>query len=425
MPPLFKWYNKKQMNIYFSGIGGVGLGPLAEIALDAGHTVTGSDPHSSLMTQQLKSRGVTLTTDQSGEFLRACHQQQAIDWFVYTSALPADHPERQAATALGLKTSKRDELLAHIIAETGSKLIAVAGTHGKTTTTALFVWAFTQLGLPISYSIGTTLSFGPSGQYDPASQYFIYECDEYDRNFLQFYPDLAIIPSLSYDHPDTYPTEAEYRQAFSSFLSQSQGSILWQHEAAQIGAIPHAWVLENHDIAPVKLAGEHIRRNASLVVKAFERLNIAGDVVAALNRFPGANRRFEQLADNLYSDYAVHPREIAATIAMARELNDHVIAIYEPHQNVRQHEIGSGYTNEVFAAADKVYWLPTYLTRENPQLETLTPAQLASDINPQKLHIAKLDDELWQTIQRYRHEGFLVLCMGAGTIDGWLRKQLD
>ena len=412
------------MNIYFSGIGGVGLGPLAEIAHDAGYSVVGSDPKPGLMTNQLHDRGVTVGADQSGAFLRASHAEHPIDWLVYTSALPATHPELVTARELGIKTTKRDELLAHIIAEKHLKLIAVAGTHGKTTTSSLFVWAFQQLGIPISYSVGTTLSFGTSGKYDPESEYFVYECDEYDRNFLQFHPFLAVIPALSYDHPDTYPTQDDYNAAFQTFLSQSQASIVWEREAVLLGNLPHAWVLNDHDVASVTLAGDHIRRNASLVVKAFERLTIDGDVVGALNSFPGADRRFEELADNLYTDYAVHPREIAATIAMAHELNEHVVAVYEPHQNVRQHEVADGYTAEIFDQADDVYWLPTYLTREDPELETLTPAQLTKNIPREKRHIAALNEHLWSDIQRHRDAGHLVLCMGAGTIDGWLREQL-
>lgn len=412
------------MNIYFSGIGGVGLGPLAEIALDAGHMVFGSDPKAGLMTQQMSERGVSISTDQTGAFLQTTHDTQPIDWFVYTSALPADHPELLLAQKLGIKATKRDALLAHIIAEKGLKLIAVAGTHGKTTTTSLFVWAFQRLGIPVSYSIGTTIPFGPSGKFDPASEYFVYECDEYDRNFLQFHPYLAVIPSLSYDHPDTYPTQGSYTDAFREFLLQSDMSILWQRESDQLGELPNAWVLQANDQAALTLTGEHIRQNASLVVKGFERLGIAGDVVAALNRFPGADRRFEQLAPNLYTDYAVHPREIAATLAMARELNDDVVLVYQPHQNVRQHEVAAGYTSDTFATASEVYWLPTYLTRENPDLPVLTPADLAKNIPAEKLHIAELDDALWETIQQARDRGALVLCMGAGTIDGWLRDKL-
>lgn len=412
------------MNIYFCGIGGVGLGPLAEIALDAGHTVMGSDQKESLMTQQLDQRGVAIDTDQSGAFLESLHAAQSIDWFVYTSALPTDHPELVTAKQLGIKTSKRDELLAHIIAEKNLKLIAVAGTHGKTTTTSLFVWAFQQLGIPISYSVGTTMSFGPSGQFDPDSEYFVYECDEYDRNFLHFHPHLSIIPSLSYDHPDTYPTQQDYDAAFSQFLAQSAASILWSDTASKLGNIANAWILGDNDKADIQLPGEHIRRNASLVVKAFERLGLAGDVVGAINHFPGVDRRFEKLADNLYTDYAVHPREIAATIALARELSSNVTIVYQPHQNVRQHEIKKLYTTDIFSEANAIYWIPTYLTRENPDQAILTPSELTANIEHDDIHTAELDDALWENIQRARDRGSLVLCMGAGTIDDWVRDRL-
>ena len=169
------------MRIYFSGIGGVGLGPLAEIARDAGHEVMGSDAVESLTTQELTASGIEVSLDQSGDYLTAAHSARPIDWFVYTAALPADHPELVRAGMLGIRTAKRDELINHIIKENNLKLIAVAGTHGKTTTTAMIVWIFEQLGMPISFSIGATSSFAPSGKFNPLAQYFVYECDEYDQ----------------------------------------------------------------------------------------------------------------------------------------------------------------------------------------------------------------------------------------------------
>jgi UDP-N-acetylmuramate--alanine ligase len=412
------------MNIYFCGIGGVGLGPLAEIALDAGNTVVGSDPKEGLMTTQMRERGVSISSDQSGAFLQASHDKQPIDWFVYTSALPSDHPELVLAQKLGIKSSKRDELLAHIIAEKGLKLIAVAGTHGKTGTTAMTVWTFKQLGIPISYSIGTTLSFGPSGQFDPASEYFVYECDEYDRNFLSFHPFLSLITALSYDHPDTYPTQQDYNDAFRQFVGQSQSAILWQKDASQLGQLENAWVLGEHDVKPFTLVGAHYRENASLVAKAMEKLAIAGDVTDILNRYPGVDRRFEKLADNVYTDYAIHPAEIATTLKLAREINDDIVAVYQPHQNVRQHAVRAQYA-DCFILANDIYWLPTYLTREDSTLAVLTPEELTKDIpNHDAVHISELDDTLWENIQKARERGALVLFMGAGSIDGWVRERL-
>jgi len=181
------------MNIYFSGLGGVGIGPLVEIARDAGHTIMGSDLTDSLITKELRSQGVMVNIGQDGSFLQKSHTVTPIDWFVYTSALPDDHAELLLARELGIRMSKRDEFLAYILQEKDLKLIAIAGTHGKTTTTGMMVWLMKQLGLPVSYSVGTTISFGPSGQFDPKSEYFIYECDEYDRNFLNFHPYLSLI----------------------------------------------------------------------------------------------------------------------------------------------------------------------------------------------------------------------------------------
>ena len=417
------------MHIYFSGIGGVGLGPLAQMAIDAGHTVSGSDLSDSLTIQELTAQGVHVNIgEQNGEYLRAVNGQSPIDWFVYTAALSADHPELVAATELGIKATKRDGLLAQLIQDSGQKLIAIAGTHGKTTTTGMLIWAFNQLGIPASYSVGSQLGFGPSGKFDQHAEYFIYECDEFDRNFLKFDPYLSIIVSLDYDHPDTYPTEAEYKSAFRQFIHQSKATILWQHDADYAASRDSsAWCLQPDELVTLSLAGEHNRRNATLVLKALERLKLGenADNRTAVASFPGTKRRFERLTDNLYSDYGHHPAEIKATLQMARELSDYVVLVYQPHQNVRQHEIKDQYVDEVFKDASEIYWLPTYLSREDPGLEVLTPTQLTNQLSTDKLHIAEFDDVLWNEITRHREAGHLVLCMGAGSIDGWARAKLE
>jgi UDP-N-acetylmuramate--alanine ligase len=411
------------MNIFFSGIGGVGIGPLAEIAADAGFQVQGSDTSKSLIINELQNRGVAIEIGQDGSFLQAVHDDTPIDWFVYTAALPENHPELVLARQLGIKTAKRDELLAYIIKEKNLKLIAVAGTHGKTTTTGMLVWTLQQLGVPMSYAVGTTLSFGPSGKFDPDSEYFVYECDEFDRNFLHFSPYLSLVTSIDYDHPDTYPTEQNYLDAFQEFGNKSQQLIAWQSQHGELFANhPDAWLLDA--TIDVSLPGEHNRRNATLVLKAIEKLGLPGDTQSAVERFPGTDRRFEKLSDNLYSDYGHHPIEIAATLQLARELSDHVVLVYQPHQNVRQHEIKDQYTNQ-FELAEEIYWLPTYLSREDPNQAILTPEELIQNItNKDSVKVADLGDELWNAIEKARSAGKLVLCMGAGTIDGWVRDRL-
>lgn len=405
------------------------IGPLAEMAIGAGHEVCGSDRAAGLMTEALRQAGITVSFDQSGEFLRGEHQQAPFDWFVYTAALPADHPELVLARQLGIRTSKRDELLAQIIADKQLKLIAVTGTHGKTTTTGMLVWMLQQLGVPVSYLVGSTLSFGPSGRFDPASQFLVYECDEFDRNFLHFSPWLSLITSVDYDHPDTFPTPDDYRAAFRQFGEQSAQVVAWR-EDADVFTPANATVLEQTD-PQITLAGEHNRRNGTLAARAAMLVREAAAfeieaeaIITALNTFPGTGRRFEKLADNLYTDYGHHPSEIAATLQLAHELNDHVILVYQPHQNIRQHEVRERYTDEIFAHASEIYWLPTYLTREDPNLPVLTPEELTRQLTMDKVHIAQLDEALWHTIEQQRTRGALVIGMGAGTIDGWLREQL-
>lgn len=415
------------MNVYFSGIGGVGIGPLAEIASDAGYYVAGSDNAKNPVTYQLESKGVEISYIQDGAFLEKMHTEHGVDWFIHTAALPDNHPELVKALQLGLRISKRDELISDIINKNGLKLIAIAGTHGKTTTTGMFVWVMKQLGIPISYSVGSTLSFGPSGKFDINSQYFIYECDEFDRNFLHFKPYLSLITSVDYDHPDTYPTPSEYYEAFQQFIDNSDHTIMWQKQLDQglkLGS--SGWVMQESDVVPLHLPGIHNRQNGTLITKACEYLGIGtfNQIPGILDTFPGTSRRFEQIDTLLYSDYGHHPTEIAATLQLAKELADHITLVYQPHQNTRQHQVMNDYT-DCMQLADKIYWLPTYLTREDPSLPVLSPAQLTSRLtNLSSVEYKDLNDDLWSSIQSERNRGQLVLVMGASTIDSWLRDQI-
>jgi UDP-N-acetylmuramate--alanine ligase len=192
------------MHIFFSGIGGTAIGPLALIASQAGYEVSGSDKQDSQYIQYLRKHGIeNIHIGQTRENIAKVHDAKPIDWFVYTSALPLENPnapELIFCQEQNIKTSKRDELLNEILRQKRLKMIAVAGTHGKTTTTAMIVWLFKQLDMEISYSVGAKISFGDMGQYNKISKYFVYECDEFDRNFLAFKPFLSVISGFSWDH---------------------------------------------------------------------------------------------------------------------------------------------------------------------------------------------------------------------------------
>lgn len=414
-----------EMNIYISGISGTGMGPLALMAQEAGMTVFGSDLAGGAVTNELVEHGIKLYLgEQDGEFLRARIKDEGVDWFVHTSALPQDHPELKLAKRMGLKVSKRDELLNYLIEKLDLRLIAVAGTHGKTTTTAMIVWGALKMGLPLSYLIGTTLPFADAGHYDPEADYFVYEADEYDRNFLAFHPWLAAIPTVTYDHPDIYPDVDDYRAAFRQFEAQSRV------------------VLHGDEIdRGLTLAGEARRYDATLAIDVLERIlpqehGIQGvlarrrlhqRLVNIMNEFPGVGRRFEQVSEGFYSDYAHHPEEVAATIGVALEEAERrglkgVVALYEPHQNTRQSELISEYT-DAFQGVEHLFWLPTYLTRENPALKVLEPADFIAQLSNRKVaEVATLDDELAEKIMKWHNDGYLILLMTAGPADTWLRR---
>lgn len=414
------------MHIFFCGIGGSGLSGLAHLALDLGFVVSGSDLQNSQNIEELTMRGATIFLGQKDfKNIQNLNQKQKIDWFVQTAAIKPTHPELQFAQDIQnfgnkknnspqnsgkntensqensvqeifetdlaensiknqqriqqkfdnsvIKISKRDEFINFVIREKNLKLIAVAGTHGKTTTTGMLVWLFQKLKIPISYLVGSSITFGKSGAFQEKSEYFVLECDEFDRNFLKFHPEIAIIPSLDYDHPDTYPSLEEYNEAFAQFCKKnSKFVIAWQEDLSKVfeshkvtnldenytekddsnniyfdlhGTFLHNKIIENTTIS---LLGNHNKQNAQLVITCF--FNIFRDlvirgkcsifktqdedwdnlnwfdqklelkIIETLNNFPGTARRFEKLVENVYSDYAHHPSEIAATLNLAKEL---------------------------------------------------------------------------------------------------------
>ena len=417
------------MKIYISGISGTGMGPLALMAAKAGIDVFGSDLHEGAIYQELVDAGVEVKIgEQNGEFLRE-KIDDGVEWFVHTSALPEDAPELKVAREAGVRISKRDNLTEFLVRKLGLKMVAVAGTHGKTTTTSMIIWACIKLGLPVAYVVGTTLGFAPSGDYKDGDEYFIYEADEYDRNFLKFYPWLGVITTVSYDHPDIYKTPEDYKDAFLQFSRQCENTL----EETEGGSVV---------TTDFHLAGEARRRDAvfamGAVLAIYQDMMERGEaslpdfdeVIRVINEFPGVGRRFEKLADGIYTDYAHHPEEIKATMDVALDQMDidgkkGVVVVYQPHQNTRQHEVQDLYY-DAFIGADKVFWLPTYLTREDESLSILKPLDFINGLNNAEVaEAAELNDELFEKIKKYRDDDYLVILMTAGPADEWLRKKYE
>jgi UDP-N-acetylmuramate--alanine ligase len=398
------------MHIFFSGIGGTAIGPLALIAHQAGFEVSGSDKQDSKYIEYLRSHGISnIHIGQTADNISAIHTEKPIDWLVYSSAVAIenpDHPELGFARENSVKTSKRDEFLNKILQDTGKKLVAVAGTHGKTTTTAMAIWLFQQAGVPISYSVGAKIPFGDMGHFDSGSEYFIYECDEFDRNFLAFNPYLSLITGIDYDHQEIFPTIEDYRDAFKQFLGQSEWNIVWSSDvdANQLKTGENYSILNDTDpaLSKLQLVGEVNRRNACL------------------------SRRFEKITGGLYSDYAHTIPKIRGALQTARELSKNVVVVYEPLTNRRQHYIQTEYS-DLFEGIKKLYWVPSYLAREDSEQHVLTPEELIKNMrNSDIAQAAGLNENLKQAIQLHLNQGDLVLALsggGGGSLDEWLRKQ--
>lgn len=426
------------MHIYFSGIGGAGIGPLAQIAHQADYDVSGSDQQNSQYIEYLARHGVKdVHIGQSREAIEKLHAKNSIDWLVYSSSLPTDHPELLFAREQAIKVSKRDELLNRIISDKNLKLIAVAGTHGKTTTTAMVIWLFKQLGIPVSYSVGAKLSFGDMGQYDAKSEYFVYEADEFDRNFLSFEPEISLITGVSWDHHEIFPAREDYQAAFREFIDQTKHTFIWGEDAEYLGCDPmskpecSALDSSNPDIQNLTIKGKYNRLDAWLAIQAVGNATdkSAEDLVAIINRFPGLSRRMEEIIPNLYSDYAHTPEKIRGAMSVALEMTQesgqNLIVVYEPLTNRRQHYMQDDY-KDVFDGATRLYWIPSYLAREDPDQRVIPPAELITKLSdPAIATPMERDEKLKTVIQQHLVAGDMVVCMAGGggdSLDDWLHQ---
>lgn len=428
------------MRIYFVGIGGSGIGPLALMAKDAGYDVVGSDAKESSYIEYIRRKGIDISLDQSGDNIKKQNDIAPIDWVVGVSSIIRDkpnHPELVFAKNNGIEIHERDSLLNKIINDNDMNLVAVAGTHGKTTTTAMIIWLLKNLNIPISYSVGAKLSFGEMSHFHKNSEYFVYECDEFHRNFLQFNPDVAAITGIAWDHHEVFETEEIYNESFVEFLNQSKKVVIYEDDSQKINwsASSKTTLLKKTDstINDIKIIGKHFREDAWLAVNTVrDYFNVEVDkLLELINQYPGSSRRMEKLTKNLYSDYAHTPEKITGCLNTAKELlddNQKLVIAYEPLTNRRQHFIKHHYKN-LFNEVDKLYWVPSYQAREDEKLELLTPEYLISLMeNSNIAESALLNDELWAKILDHINNGDLVVIIsggGGGSLDEWARKKLE
>lgn len=427
------------MNIHFIGIGGTAIGPLALIAHQMGHKVSGSDKQDSQYIEYLKKHGINdIYIGNDSTFLAEINTKNKIDQLVHSSAVSIEnpnHPEISFAKQNNILITKRDDLLNKILKDSGQKMIAIAGTHGKTTTTAMAVWLFKHLNIPISYSVGAKISFGDMGSYNPESQHFVYECDEFDRNFLSFSPEISLITGVDYDHHDIYASREEYVQAFQEFIDQSARNVVWQSDIDK-----NNFQLDSNDLIindndeilnTLSIIGKVNRRNAFQVMECLKLIypEESSKFKQIMEQFPGLSRRFEELATGLYSDYAHTPPKIAGCLQLAKEVGqDNIVIVYEPLTNRRQYYIKDEY-RQLFSGVKKLYWVPTYLAREDPNETVLSPSELIKYLdNKEVAEPAEFNENLKINIKNHLKNGDLVVCIsggGGGSLDEWLRQNID
>lgn len=453
------------MHIHLVGIGGAGMSAIAHVLLGRGYRVSGSDMQSNTQTQSLAVAGATVYQGHN-----AAHLGDT-ELVVVSSAVPANNPERVAANERNIAVIKRADLLGQLMA--GSVGIAVAGTHGKTTTTGMIAHLLLETGNDPTVILGGTLpEMGGNGRYGEGP-YFVVEADEYDNMFLGLRPDIAVITNIEHDHPDLFPTQGIYREAFRQFINlvppegrlfvcaDDQGirdvvTDLTHPRLKTYGLSPNGktadiCALDSRSnqmggtdfvvaaggqtigLARLRIPGDHNVRNALGAIAVGLDLGIDfAHICRALAGFGGVQRRFQvvgEIADiTVIDDYAHHPTEIQATLAAARQryLNRRLWAVWQPHTFSRTRQMLNEFADS-FTEADRVIALDIYRSRESDDLGVSTADVLSRMRHANAVYIPTREAAAKYLLERVS-PGDVILTLGAGDgnlVGEWVLKGLQ
>lgn len=402
--------------IHMVGIKGVGMTALAELLFNLGAKITGSDVGEEFHTNEvLKSLNIKSLNFDSGNV------RPDTDLVVYSSAYAEDHPERKNALKLGIPQMSYAETLADIFNQ--KKGIMVAGSHGKTTTTALLGQIMISAGLNPTVVVGGTVVGWNSNFRAGSSEWMLVEGDEYQEKFLNFKPEYLVITNVDYDHPDTFPDTASYRAAFEKLKKQTRGKIFDLETAKPLNH--ETFKLFNSDY----LIGEHNRQNAGLVFALARELGISDEnIKKGVGDFRGVRRRMEIYHNKngliIMDDYAHHPAEISATLkAVKKHWPDYKItAVFQPHTFSRTKALMPEFAR-AFKDADEVYLAPTYSSAREKKDGTENLDKLLLDALKNNHSAVKPFSE-WEEGKGREKEGNkrIIITMGAGDIWQFARK---
>ncbi|GAC1682541.1 MAG: UDP-N-acetylmuramate--L-alanine ligase [Gemmatimonadaceae bacterium] len=433
--------------VHFVGIAGAGMSALAELFVRRRMRVTGCDAHATSV-GDLRALGVDV---------REGHDPTHVDGsraLVVTSALAKQHPEVVRARELGLPVVRRAEALAEAVS--GGTLIAIAGTHGKTTTTVMTTDALAAAGRDPTGVVGGRVAAWGGNLRAGGEDVFVVEADEYDRSFLALAPTVAVVTNLEADHLDIYADLADIRSAFGTFVGGARvvvacaddpGSAtlpvprtaetirygLTARDARLVGRDPTTTaqgsrcsvVLDGKMLGPLALRvpGEHNLRNALAAIASGLALGVTLDAMRpGLEAFTGVERRFQRLGTAggvvVVDDYAHHPTEIAATLAAARSAypGRRLIAAFQPHLFSRTRDFAAEFAGAL-AAADAVFLTEIYPAREQP-LPGVTAALIAAPLERAGARVAWRGERaaLAQALAKFASDGDVVLTIGAGDV---------
>jgi UDP-N-acetylmuramate--alanine ligase len=435
--------------VHFIGIGGAGLSAIARLMHELGLVVSGSDASDSEVLTALRSEGITCYVGHAPE------QVADVDTVVASTAVRDDNPEVIEARRLGIRLWPRSAGLRSVMI--GRRTLAVAGTHGKTTTTAMLTYALRAAGADPSFAIGAEVAGLGTNARLGSSSLFVAEADESDGAFLVYRPAGAIVTNVDADHLDVWGDAASYAAAFDRFADtvgeflvvciDDPGARVLADKArgrglrvTTTGFAPDADVrgldvriedgrtrlsatyggepLVDLDLA---VPGQHYAQDALAALAAGLALGFApADLGAGIGQYTGARRRMEPLGEvagvRVYDSYAHHPTEIAADVAAGRALagSGRLVVVYQPHLVSRTRELGVQ-MGEALSAADEVFVADLYVAREDPD-PAVSSAIVVNAVSGTPAQLAGPVDGVAEAVAPSLRPGDLVLTLGAGDV---------
>ncbi len=449
-------------HVHFIGIGGSGLSAIARLLLESGYKVSGSDRALTPFADEVRKAGATVYIGHHPRNLTGA------DWVVRSSAIGDDNPEVKAAVRAEIPVYKRADFLGRLM--TDKVGIAIAGTHGKTTTTAMTAWVLSELKRDPSFIVGGMVkNFGVNARAGKGNL-FVIEADEYDNMFLGLKPQIEVVTSLEHDHPDFFPNiEAMYQsfETFTNLLPPDGTLIVCAEDPGAATLIPRVlkagknvvgygvqkdntmntplWVIAR-DVKPnprggfdfvassnlkstglnsvevsLQVPGEHNVRNALAVLAIVDVLGLSRDKAAkALAKFTGTGRRFELRGEvdgiSVFDDYAHHPTEIKATLAGARARypERRIWAVWQPHTYSRTHALYLEFSR-AFKDADEVIVTEVYAAREPKQ--DFTSAEIVSGMPHHSARYIPTLDGVTEYLLEHLKPGDVLIVLSAGDAD--------